>query len=200
LNRSCDDAHHQCTYPQPKFDLDDLLYEGCDRDMIKNGVTLLPNPSIFKINEMTFGVNSVDVMRHLLKEDVCRTPQGVKKLAFTKRLPFHLWHQRSFYPLYPAGQKPSGQPEIAVDLGRAEQLHLGDKKPDCMILCSKLNHFATDCEDVLCINPGRLTKGVSGGTFARLVIQPYESQKLESQEDDLQLSNDMLSRTAVEVS
>ena len=70
---SCDDAHHQCTYPQPKFDLDDLLYEGCDREMIENGVTLLPNPSVFKINEMTFGINSADVMRHLVREDVCRT-------------------------------------------------------------------------------------------------------------------------------
>ena len=47
---SSDDAHHQCTYPQPKFDLDDLLYEGCDRDLIQKGVTLLPNPSVFKIN------------------------------------------------------------------------------------------------------------------------------------------------------
>ena len=55
---SCDDAHHQCTYPQPKFDLDDLLYDGCDRELIESRVDLLPNPSVFKINEMTFGVNS----------------------------------------------------------------------------------------------------------------------------------------------
>ena len=185
--------------------------------------------------EMTFGINSADVMRHLLREDVCRTVQGVKKLPFTQRLPFHLWHQRSFYPLYPAGQKASGQPEIAVDLGRADQLNLGDHKPDCMIMCSKLNHFATvrcggvvggwcfvcgevlifvflmfffvlvvvvvvqDCENVLCINPGRLTKGVSGGTYARIVIQPYNAAKLENQEDSLQLTHDMTERAAVEV-
>ena len=184
---------------------------------------------------MTFGINSADVMRHLLREDVCRTVQGVKKLPFTQRLPFHLWHQRSFYPLYPAGQKASGQPEIAVDLGRADQLNLGDHKPDCMIMCSKLNHFATvrcggvvggwcfvcgevlifvflmfffvlvvvvvvqDCENVLCINPGRLTKGVSGGTYARIVIQPYNAAKLENQEDSLQLTHDMTERAAVEV-
>jgi len=191
--------------------------------------------TVVVISEMTFGINSADVMRHLLREDVCRTVQGVKKLPFTQRLPFHLWHQRSFYPLYPAGQKASGQPEIAVDLGRADQLNLGDHKPDCMIMCSKLNHFATvrcggvvggwcfvcgevlifvflmfffvlvvvvvvqDCENVLCINPGRLTKGVSGGTYARIVIQPYNAAKLENQEDSLQLTHDMTERAAVEV-
>jgi len=89
-----------------------------------------------------------------------------------------LWHQRCFYPLYPAGQSSSGAPEIAVDLGRAEQLSIGDTKPDCMILCSKLNHFATDCESVLCLNPGRLTKGVSAGTYARVVIQPFDAKKI----------------------
>ena len=197
---SCDDAHHQCTYPQAKFDLEDLLYDGCDRELIESRVTLLPNPSVFKINELEFGVNSADVMRHLLREDVCRVPQDQKKPPFTARLPFHLWHQRSFYPLYPAGQNASGQPEIAVDLGRAEQLTIGDHKPDCMIMCSKLNHFANDCENVLCLNPGRLTKGVSGGTYARVVIQPYDLKKLEGKEDDARVGHDMLERAAVEVS
>ena len=53
---------------------------------------------------------------------------------------------------------------------------------------------------MLCVNPGRLTKGVGGGTYARVVIQPMDAKKFENQEDDLQLSNDMLERTAVEVS
>ena len=56
-----------------------------------------------------------------------------------------------------------------------------------------------DCENVLCINPGRLTKGVSGGTYARIVIQPYNAAKLENQEDSLQLTHDMTERAAVEV-
>ena len=90
--------------------------------------------------------------------------------------------------------------EIAVDLGRAEQLTIGDHKPDCMIMCSKLNHFANDCENVLCLNPGRLTKGVSGGTYARVVIQPYDLKNLEGKEDHAHVGHVMLERAAVEVS
>jgi hypothetical protein len=44
--------------------------------------------------------------------------------------------------------------------------------PDILILPSQLNPFAKRAGDVLCINPGRLTKGATAGTFARATIHP----------------------------
>ena len=44
--------------------------------------------------------------------------------------------------------------------------------PDILILPSQLNPFAKRVGDVLCINPGRLTKGSTAGTFAQATIHP----------------------------
>ena len=44
--------------------------------------------------------------------------------------------------------------------------------PDILILPSQLSPFAKRVEDVLCINPGRITKGSSAGTFSQLTVHP----------------------------
>ena len=174
---SCDDAHHPGTYPQAPFAYEDLLYEGleeADVAEIKQRVTLLPNPSIVQINEVTLAINSADIMRHILPEDTSLF-QG-KKPHFQTRLPHHLLAQRSFYPLFPAGAS------IALDLGRSQHLKL-PFKPDVMILASKLNNFAENVDGVLCINPGRLTKGVSAGTYAHLAVKDYEDAAMGAATD-----------------
>ncbi len=95
---------------------------------------------------------------------------------------------RSYYPLYPPA---SGS---LLDCSQASNLQL-PLTPDILLLPSDLNPFAklvpvpapppqgadTDAHplgavqtvnQVVCVNPGRLTKGAGGGTFASFQIAP----------------------------
>ena len=73
--------------------------------------------------------------------------------------------QRSFYPLFPAAEGTQ------ISLGHANQFEL-QTTPDILILPSQLNPFAKRVSDVLCINPGRLTKGSTAGTFCQVTMHP----------------------------
>lgn len=44
--------------------------------------------------------------------------------------------------------------------------------PDVLVLCSQIRHFASAVDNVLCVNPGRMTQGTQGGTFAKLAVHP----------------------------
>jgi len=73
--------------------------------------------------------------------------------------------QRSFYPLFP--------PAEGCQLSMANVNYLGlEQTPDVLLLPSQLNPFAKRIGDVLCVNPGKLTKGSGPGTFARLTVHP----------------------------
>ncbi|KAH9305014.1 hypothetical protein KI387_009418, partial [Taxus chinensis] len=172
------DAHHDFVFPQPPFNMD-------DSEDPNQQITCVANPSFFCLNEITIGCCTVDVLRHLSGEEISRIPEGNSNDRLA-RLATHVLSQRSVYPLFPAG---SGLP---LDLSVApEALHMLSI-PDVLILPSDLASFAkvlhpaeaiqkmesgplqngghedfTQCK-CLCINPGRLAKGISGGTFAEL--------------------------------
>lgn len=69
------------------------------------------------------------------------------------------------YPLFPA---PEGT-QISIANSHGFDLPV---TPDILVLPSQLNPFAKRAGDVLCINPGRLTKGATAGTFARATVHP----------------------------
>jgi hypothetical protein len=73
--------------------------------------------------------------------------------------------QRSLYPLFPATEGT----QISMANSHGFDLQI---TPDILILPSQLNPFAKRAGDVLCINPGRLTKGATAGTFACATIHP----------------------------
>jgi hypothetical protein len=58
-----------------------------------------------------------------------------------------------------------------MSVAHSGNLHL-DQTPDVLLLPSQLNPFSKKIGDVLCVNPGKLTKGNSAGTFARLSVHP----------------------------
>ena len=52
--------------------------------------------------------------------------------------------------------------------------------PDVLILPSRLNALAKDVFGTLVVNPGPLTRGVGGGTFAQLSIHPIKEADLRA--------------------
>ena len=67
---SIQDIHHQPVFPQPPFPAGSLHSQHPDR------YTVLPNPATFRCNEVTFGVVSSDVLKHLSGQEVQKGPQG----------------------------------------------------------------------------------------------------------------------------
>jgi DNA polymerase alpha subunit B len=52
--------------------------------------------------------------------------------------------------------------------------------PDVLILPSKLAHMSREVLGTVVVNPGSLTKGTNGGTFAEVAIHPTAEDKLRS--------------------
>ncbi|KAJ4795175.1 DNA polymerase alpha subunit B [Rhynchospora pubera] len=160
------DAHHDFVFPQASFDLnllEDSRYQVDD-------ITSLANPSSFSANEIIFGCCTVDVLKQLSGEEISRNPPN----ELSDRigiLATHLLKQQSFYPLYP--------PAIGVplDFSLAPEALKIPSFPDVLLLPSDLAPFikvlsiGNENEEVIktmCVNPGRLAKGIGGGTFLEL--------------------------------
>lgn len=68
-----------------------------------------------------------------------------------------------------------------------------------LLLPSKLHHFAKEVGGCLCLNPGPLTKGAVGGTYACMDIHPLPLESLEQMDGEALLEHKVASRTAVEI-
>ncbi|KAH9841513.1 DNA polymerase alpha, subunit B [Rhodofomes roseus] len=148
-------------------------------------IRVLPNPCRFSLNDVTFGVTSVDVLFHLRKEEFFKRAQEVEPVApsggdaagsdtmvNTCR---HLLQQRSFYPIFPVPLDLSH--EVNLDVTHMERLNLDidgantNEAPDVLILPSRLKHFSKVVDSTIAINPSFLTKL----TYASLVCSSHES-------------------------
>lgn len=158
LVASCRDAHHEAIYPTPPYRL---------RQHSKK-LFLAPDPCLLEIEGVVFGITSSDILFHLGKEEIAFPPQSPDRLG---RLCSHLLAQRSFYPLYPPDE------EINIDYLNFEQYALLPVMPHILILPSDLRYFVKDINGCCCINPERLTKRFSGGTFARINVDCFDSEK-----------------------
>ena len=111
------DAHHECVYPQPPFgdraevktpffsESLGVLNIPYSKDVDERGevdhrrrVHLMPNPCMFRVNEVLFGVTSQDVLFALSKDEVSHNIPGNR----LDRLVAHLLQQQSFSPQFPA--------------------------------------------------------------------------------------------------
>ncbi|CAL9048189.1 unnamed protein product [Musa banksii] len=159
------DAHHDFVFPQPAFDIrlpDDISHQ----------IACLPNPGLFSANEITFGCCTIDILKQLSGEEISRTSTDTMSGDRMGRLVTHILGQRSYYPLYPPSLG------VPLDLSLAPEALDIPLIPDILILPSDLSPFvkalshkendaeaATKC---MCVNPGRLAKGIGGGTFVEL--------------------------------
>ncbi|XP_037833291.1 DNA polymerase alpha subunit B isoform X2 [Kryptolebias marmoratus] len=149
------DVHHHFIYPQPPFTLPNLAKDQAQR------VTLAPDPCSLLIGGVTFGLTSTDILFHMSAEEIsCGT--GSDRFS---RILKHILTQRSYYPLYPPVE------ELNMDYEKFQSFGLLPLTPDVLVVPSELRYFVKDVVGCVCVNPGRLTKGQVGGTYARLLVR-----------------------------
>jgi len=153
------DIHHDFVYPQPPFSTKICKAE-CD---VPQRIHFVSDPCTLIVNNVTIGLTSVDVLLHLGSEETVCPPGSSDRLG---RLVKHVLYQHSYYPLHPPAE------DVNLDYEKFEKYALLPCNPDVLILPSDLRYFAKDTLGCLCLNPGRLAKGLVGGTYAKVWIKP----------------------------
>ena len=124
----------------------------------------------FSVNETLFAVTSNDILYSLSSEEVS---QGRADHRLS-RLFGHTLQQQSLCPLFP----PSVNNSFQVDFRQSSHFTM-KIAPDVLISPSKLTQLARESSGTLVINPGTLTKGTAGGTYAEMNIHPFPEAVLE---------------------
>lgn len=190
---SMDDAFLDAVYPQPPLedikaglklpkgvagDFGELglsFIEQAGREDVKKNqrskrVHCVSNPCTLRINDVTVGVTSTDVVFHIASDETNANLPGGTRL---QRIAQHLIQQRSYYPLFPAAKGAS------MDLAKMKEWEM-PVQPDILITPSKLTNFARKVLDTtVVVNPGHLTKGTAGGTYAMMDVHPMKKEDLE---------------------
>jgi DNA polymerase alpha subunit B len=142
---------------------------------------------------VVIGVTSTDSLFHISAEE---TNANLEPGSRLRRIAQHLLQQRSYYPLFPP---PVSMP-THLD---SKEMHKWQMpcQPDLLIVPSKLTSFASVVLDsTVVINPGHLSKGTTGGTYALMDIHPMKRDVLDNAGgDDVQLPHGVSDRVSVEV-
>ncbi|GMH31083.1 hypothetical protein Nepgr_032926 [Nepenthes gracilis] len=159
------DANHDFVFPQSSFDINSVD--------LKHQITSLTNPGIFDAEEVKIGCCTVDILRQLSGEEISRHPKDGSSADRLSRLIKHILSQHSFYPLYPPAE------DVPLDFSIAPETLNFSCSPQILILPSDLSPFIKVLPlegkgegkqpiNCVCVNPGRLAKGIGGGTFVEL--------------------------------
>lgn len=143
-------------------------------DRPKRRVHCVSNPCTLQINDITVGVTSTDILFHISSEECnANLPPGTRLAHIAQ----HLIQQRSYYPLFPPAKGAS------LDLSKSKEWEMS-VKPDILIVPSKLNSFARHVlGTTIVVNPGELTKNVSGGTYAVIDVHSRKRTIVGGEED-----------------
>lgn len=154
-------------------------------------VHCVSNPCTLKINELTIGITSNDVLFNMNAADANANLEPGSRFS---RLSQHLLQQGSYYPLFPAA---SG---VNLDF-KFRNLWKMPCQPDLLILPSKLSCFAKPVlESTLVINPGRLAVDTTGGTYATIDVHPIKRETLENAaSDSVELHHSIQDRAEVQI-
>lgn len=204
---SLSDANHDTVYPQPP--LNDQVAGGVpspffpDEKLFRLALPLskpgpskrlhvVGNPSLLQINEVVVAVTSTDVLMHLGKEEIAQRPVASNRI---ERLVEHMVLQQSFYPLYPAPVASDAPP---LDMRFNDKWRM-PVSPDLLLTPSRLATFARRLPNgTLAVNPGQLSKGSAGGTYATLTVQPMAKGHVEKAHT-APLPHEVASRTGVQI-
>mmetsp|Transcript_21166 Transcript_21166/g.42206 ORF Transcript_21166/g.42206 Transcript_21166/m.42206 type:complete len:637 (-) Transcript_21166:13-1923(-) len=212
---SLDDAFHDNVFPQPPFSdrkaggdeggtmdipgaegiqvgsLGLNYVESAGRESTPSStwpkrVHCVSNPATFKINEVVFGVTSVDPIFSLTTQD-CSA--GINRM---QRMAQHLVQQQSYYPVFPAPNKAN------LDLRHLSKTTM-PVTPDVLLVPSKLAPFVKDVLGSVVINPQQLSRGSTGGTFATIDVQPVKREELENAGEGVMMEHKVTERAKVAV-
>ncbi|KAL8150091.1 hypothetical protein V2J09_019899 [Rumex salicifolius] len=159
------DTNHDFVFPQAPFD--------AVPSNLRDQIISLSNPGFFNANEVKVGCCTIDILKQLSGEEISRLPKGGPSGDRLSRLMSHLLNQHSFYPLYPPAE------DVPLDFSLAPEALDIPSVPQILILPSDLSPFikfvsvaGKEHDEVqkscICVNPGRLSKGIGGGTFVEL--------------------------------
>jgi len=154
------DIFHHPVYPQPSY-----------KTKTKSLFSLFtPDPCLLKIGGVIIGATSTDVLMHIGANEIS-CPSTIKKPDRRLRLMSQLVDNRNFYPVYPAHDN------LPVDWLNAELQCKMTSLPDILIVSSDLSCFVKTLNGRVFLNPGKLSKGSSGGTYAHLLLNVGDSEK-----------------------
>lgn len=157
------DLFHDPVYPQPPF-----KYRSSPH------ITFTSDPSTLLLdNSLVLALTSTDVLFHATKDNISKTQGSIDRMS---RLIQCLLSQHNYYPLYP----PSA--DLGLDLGLFDSFGGFDITPHLLITPSELKHFVKSVNGCTCVNPGRLAKSESGGTFARVVAKVINNDDKDNHE------------------
>ncbi|VVD06040.1 unnamed protein product [Leptidea sinapis] len=141
------------------------IYPTCPYSVRKKhpNIKFVPDPSTLNINGCYITTTSTDVLMRLSQEEIT-FGMGGDKLS---RLSGHLLSQQSLHPLCGAG---AGATSLAVDATLWSSHGMLPATPHVLVLPSNFRYFVKQVNGCVVVNPERLTKGISGGTFARLLV------------------------------
>lgn len=185
-----DAMHPWLEFPQPALSLREYLkttyFQSRENSRVLERIYCLPNPCIFKINEIFIGASTCDVLHDLSQTEISRG--DTRTLGAEDRigcLARHVLAQRSFYPLDP----PPVDSRTLIDYKHLSNIEL-HVKPDVMILPSVLPHFAKSVEETLVINPGKLVIRKKGGTFSIMTVYPIDEKELNNTSSGIEEESD----------
>ncbi|EFR04651.1 DNA polymerase subunit alpha B [Nannizzia gypsea CBS 118893] len=140
---------------------------------------VVTNPVAISLNEIMVGLCASDTLYELRREEVVSGRPSESDLL--SRLPRYLIEQRHFSPVFPPTARenlPKSGVEENLQIGSmldTTYLKLGDwwkARPDILITPSVLPGFVKVVESVVVINPGKLSKRRSPGTYAQIAVHP----------------------------
>ncbi|KAA1101900.1 DNA-directed DNA polymerase alpha subunit pol12 [Puccinia graminis f. sp. tritici] len=185
----------QVVYPQAALNIKDP-----ELGLFGRNIVCLPNPSIISINEVIIGINNVDVLMPLKKEEFFKQatvvvdeetaqegtdPNATNVICRACR---HVMRQRSFYPLFPHAIG-NGFDAINLDVTHLDLLKHDTVGADILILPTNFTAFVKSIDSTVVVNPRQLCKSRGTGTFAHLTIHSFNHQSLaaalaQSNEDE----------------
>ncbi|XP_072748793.1 DNA polymerase alpha subunit B [Anoplolepis gracilipes] len=153
------DAHHEPIFPTPQYTVFNKKLQNY------RNLKLMPDPCILDVAGLKVGVTSVDVIKHIGKEEISNVTGD--RLG---RLADHVLAQTCFYPVYPPSE------DLNVDTDLWEKHAFFDQQPHVLILPSDMRSYCKVINECVTLNPERMYKHA----YARLSVKPAFDDKWSS--------------------
>lgn len=168
-----DAGHHSCL-PQPPLSAAGVA--------LPPRMTLLPNPAVVRVNDVSIAACSEDVLFALNQSEAGARAKPAATAGGGRQQPprltvlaQHIVEQASFAPVFP----PPDGAAVADRGAHGEAVRL-PFTPDILVTPSRLKGFADRVAgDTVFVNPGRLAKAGSGGTYAALTVHPLREDQID---------------------